>query len=266
MQRILDFLKRHYEKIVLSVVIAALAAAAYMGPKLLELEQQKLPKIPDEPGKAAGIQPVNLGPLEGLMQAMTNPPALTLNGDHHVFNPVVWKMNPDGTLTKFLKTGADALIVTKIYFQYERIGLDHASPPGFHFYYQVQSGPRKAEFLTVGQKSKSGLFILRGIKGAPDNPSQLQLELPATGERVFITKEQPYEQVDGHTADLKYPPEANLQLQKKKPGDTFNLDNVPYQVVSIADDSVTVQYQITTKQTTVPWTNSPEAETTSTAK
>jgi hypothetical protein len=260
MQRVLEFLKRHYEKIILCVVLIGLAAAGVMLPRQIEEVKSQLGAPPEAPANVPAMTPLNVAPLVAAIQQVTNPPALVLSGDHNLFNPVVWKRLPSGDLLKVLKTGADALTVTNITALYQRIGLDHPSGEGFFMFTEEQSGRRRNEYAKLNEKSKSGLYIVRGTKGSADDLSQfqLQLEILDSGNKIWITKDRPFERVDGHIADLRYPPES-LPLPKKHVNDTFTLDGEMYKIVAITNDAVTVQQSTTTKQTTVPWNGSPEA-------
>jgi hypothetical protein len=262
MQRILEFLKQHYDKIILCVVLIGLATAGVMLPKQAEAVKESVAAPPPPPSNPEAMTPLDIGPLVSAIQQLTNPPALVLSGDHNLFNPVVWKREANGNLIKILKTGADALIVTNITPLYQRIGLDHPSGDGYFMFTQAHSGRRTNEYAKMNEKPKSGLYIIRDTKGSADDLTQfqLQLEILDTGEKVWITKDRPFERVDGQVVDLRYPPESNLNLSKKHLSDTFTLDGDMYKIVAITNNAATVQQLSTTKQTTVPWSGNTGAE------
>ncbi|HWD21373.1 MAG TPA: hypothetical protein VHB20_19055 [Verrucomicrobiae bacterium] len=260
MQRVLEFLKRHYEKIILGLALMCLAAAGVLLPKQVEDVKAQISAPPAPAGAhEPPMTPLNVAPLIAAMQRVTNPPPLVLSGDHNLFNPVVWKRKSNGDFLKILKTGADALTVTNIVTLYQRIGLDHPSGGGFYMFVQTQSGKKAVEYVKLNEKSKSGLYIVRAIKGTAEDPSQLQLEILETGEKVWITPKAPFERPDAHVADLRYDPEA-LNLPKKKVNDTFTLDGEQYKIVAITNGAVTVQQSTTTKQTTIPWSGNSGSE------
>ena len=126
---------------------------------------------------------------------------------------------------------------------------------------QAQSGRHTNEYAKLNEKPKSGLYIIRGTNGSPDDLSgfKLQLEILDTGEKVWITKDQPFERVDGQVVDLRYPPEPTLNLQKKHLNDTFTLDGEQYKIVAMTNNAVTVKQSTTTQQTTIEWNGNPGA-------
>jgi len=259
MQKALEFLKRHYEKIILCVVLICLTGAVVMLPRQVEILRPQIVGPPPPPSHPEGMAPLDVGPLVSAIQQLTNPPALVLSGEHNLFNPVVWKRLPNGDLMKVLKTGADALTATNITPLYQRIGLDRPSGEGFFMFTQELSGKQKTEYAKLNEKPKSGLYVVRGTNGPPDDLSQfkLQLEILDSGNKVWITKDRPFERVDGHIVDLRYPPESTLNLSKKHVSDTFTLDGESYKIVAITNDAVTVQQSSTTQQTTIRWNGNP---------
>jgi len=111
--------------------------------------------------------------------------------------------------------------------------------------------------LRIGEKKNSAPFIIRGIKGAENDPTEINLEMTATGDtNVWMSKSKPYQQVESYRADLKYDPDS-LTLLRQKVGNEIRLDNDPYNIVEITSDAVRVQARRTTKVTEIKWTNSP---------
>ena len=144
------------------------------------------------------------------------PPALVLSGENNLFNPVTWKRKSDGTLMKVVKLGAGRADGHQHHtFMYTIISYDHASGGGSGVYVmgtQTQSDlqhPKRTvtEFAKKNEKVKSGLYIIRDVKGDADNPSEIDVELTANGEIVPITKEKPFQREDSCIADLRYEPE-----------------------------------------------------------
>ena len=255
MQRVLEFFKRHYEKMILCVVLLGLAWTAVWLPKMIG-DAKNQAAVPDPVANPEVMPPLDVAPLVAVMRHVTNPPPAIFSGEHNLFNPVVWKRKPSGELLKILKIGGDALVVTNITPLYLIIGLDHPSGNGYYMFTQVQSGKRSLEYAKLNEKPRSSLYTLRAIKGAPEDPSQIQLEVPEEDQPVWISKDKPYQRVDGHTAYLKYDPES-LSLPRKHVNDTFTLDGDQYKVVAITNNAVTVQQSTTGKQTTIRWNGSP---------
>ncbi|HEX3720198.1 MAG TPA: hypothetical protein VH595_19785 [Verrucomicrobiae bacterium] len=256
----MEFLKRHYEKIVLCVVLLGLAAAAIWMKMAIDRVQTNLAPLPQPPKKGVALTPIDLSTDQVALAQVTNPPSIMLSGDHNLFNPVTWKMKSDGSLLKIIKTGSDALIVTKITKLYTIIGYDHASGQGSGVYVmsiQQHSDPehpsrKTSEYAKKDEKMKSGLYILRNVEGDADDPTALQLELPDTGETVKVTKDKPYQFVDSYVADLRYDPDSKV-FSKVHVNDVITLDDVQYKVVEITANAVRVQSNRTTKVTEIKW-------------
>jgi hypothetical protein len=256
---IVQFLKKHYEKIILCVVLLGLAfAAIWMGRILSALQDEVNQPVAESPHKSKPPVPLDLTTDLMVLQQVTNPPPVVLSGDHNLFNPVTWRKKADGQLLKILKTGPDALSILNITPLYTVISYDHPSGNGAIYIMSnmVHSAKRPLEYAKIDEKTKSGLYIIRGIKGASDDPTDLQLEIPDTQETVWISKGNPYKRVDGYVADLKYDPEQR-NLLKEHVNDTFMLDGEPYKVVEITNNVVRVQSIQNTKVTTIKWNGNP---------
>jgi hypothetical protein len=114
----MEFLKKHYEKVVLSVVLAGLALAVALLPVQIQRERQKLDDLRNEiTGNPKKYQPLNLSEYDTVLRQMTNPPTLNFAGGHNLFNPVLWQIAPDGSRIKVVtgkEVGPQAVVVTAI--------------------------------------------------------------------------------------------------------------------------------------------------------
>jgi hypothetical protein len=268
----MEFLKRHYEKIVLCVVLLGLAGAAVWikmeishvseGLEVPTLEPRQSGRQTARKGSPSApptLAPANLTTDELALAQITNPPPVVLSGEHNLFNPVTWKRGTNGDYLKILKSGPDALTVTNITPLYTIISYDHPVGSGgvYAMTYQMQTdlsrpGHKTPEFAKQDEKVKSGLYIIRGTKGAPDDPTELELEIPATGQTVSVTTNKPYQQVDSYIADLRYEPEQKT-MPRLHVDSTMKLDGELYKVIEITSNAVRVQANRTTKVTEVKW-------------
>lgn len=249
----LQFLKRHYEKIILCLVLLGLAAAAVlMGGKINEVKSATS-DLPSEPSHPKPLQPLDLSSDVAVLSAITNPPPVILSGDHNLFNPVTWRKMPNGELKKFVLIGPDALKLTNEVPQYATIEYDHASGSGVYVLeVQQHSGRKLPEYAKKDEVKKNRIYVIRGIKGAVDNPDALELEIPETGETVSISKDHPYQRVDGYLADLWYPPDSKAFLNQKL-DQTFTLDGEQYKIVEMTNNLIRVQSISNGKVTPVKW-------------
>ena len=255
----MQFLKKHYEKIILCVVLLSLEAASiWMGAVFTKLQEEVNQPISEGAHKTNRPVPLDLTADLLALAQVTNPPPVVLSGEHNLFNPVTWRKKANGELLKILKTGPDALSVTNIAPLYTVIAYDHPSGNGavYIMSLQVHSAKRPLEYAKLDEKTKSGLYIIRGIEGAADNPTELKLEIPETGETVLVSTNNPYKRVDGYLADMKYDPESRTLL-KERVNETFTLDNEQYKIVEITSNVVRVQSIKNTKITTIKWNGNP---------
>jgi hypothetical protein len=260
----MQFLKRHYEKIVLCLVLLGLAGSAiWIKVEIGHVSSDiSAPPTKGREGRGRGpaaVPPLDLTADQQALSQITNAPAVVFSGDHNLFNPVTWKRKPNGELLKLLKSGPDALTVLNITPRYTIISFDHASGNGgiYVMTWQIDADllhlPRKIqEYAKVGVKPTSGLYIIRGIKGAADDPTELDLEIPDTGDTAAVTKDKPYQRVDGYVADLKYEPEGKT-MGRVRVNSPLTLDGESYNVIEITANAVRVQATKTNKKTVIRW-------------
>ena len=131
----MEFLKNHYEKVILSVVLLGLAVAAVLlltwvgnEKRALEEIEQGITQVPPKP-----LKDTVLSTNEAALQRIVKPAALRLSGEHNLFNPVQWKKMPDGRVIP-LRTGREigpgALVVSAIKPLYLRIEFEGTSGTG----------------------------------------------------------------------------------------------------------------------------------------
>lgn len=256
----MEFLKKHYEKLVLSVVLLGLAAVvAYM---LFRIEGER--KFLED--KRAGIQakkraytPLNLGAYETALARAKQPTKLTLSGPHNVLNPVLWQERPDGTRIKVVtgtEVGPGAAAVTSITPLRTIISLEGVSGTSYHIGVVREASRIAAERKMVKRyvstnSPKTDFFTLKEVKGAPDNPEALVLELSErlseNRETAVVAKDRPFLRTDAYTADLKYDVEG-LTFTRLREGDTVSFGGEDYSV-EIKPDAVILSAKSSTKRT-----------------
>jgi hypothetical protein len=252
-QPVLQFLKRHYEKIVLCLVLLGLAGAAiWMEGKIKAVQEEVATGTPAAAGHHKALEPIDISAGLAALSAVTNPPPVILSGDHNLFNPVTWRRKPNGELLKILQTGPEALEVRNLTPLYTVIDYDHPSGSGevYVLAIQVHSAKKPPEYAKKDEKKK--LYTIRGIKGAPDNPDELKLEIVDTGETVWISKGNPYKRVDGYVADLWYKPETKA-FNKQHLNETITLDGEQYKIVEMTNNLIRVESISNGKVTPISW-------------
>jgi hypothetical protein len=262
----MEFIKKHYEKIIMSVVLLCLLGAAVWLPRMISDAREQI-KInagsepPDRPWKPT----VDFNLQTNALQKLEQPVAVPLSGGtppeyHNLFNPVTWKLTSSNTLFKVYKEGPDALVAMDIRPLYLTVAFDRSAGTGYYFYYQTLSGKKNNVYLHVKETAKVAgkpVFTLVGIKGTPEDPTEFQIQMLDTQETVTVTKTTPFQKVDGYVVDLTYPPE-NLNLKNKHVGDSFTLAGETYKIVAISKNAVRVAAD-NGKQTTITWSGTTPA-------
>src|SRR5689334_13270054 len=144
----MDFIKKHYEKILLSVVLLGLALAAAALPWQVSHERDRLEEI--ERNLTVKVKPKPFKPLDDwlntnrtIVARLDAPLNLDFAGIHNVFNPVVWKKRPDGSMVP-IRTGSElgpgAVKIAQIRELHLKVSFDGVNPPagpGDPYKYQV---------------------------------------------------------------------------------------------------------------------------------
>lgn len=251
----MQFLKAHYEKIILSVVLLGLAAAAALMPlrvsKERETEEQRqntvLPKRPKE------LQPIDLSTNAATLQRLDKPSRIGLAGEHNLFNPVRWQKRPDGGVVKGTDAGINALQVTNIVPLRLRLAFDEVGGTPDNVTYQISvlnelQSPRATP--RVGRlKQKNSAFTIQEVKGDPANPTELVVLIEGDKSPVTISKDKPYERIVGYSADLRYDLE-NRTWRNQKKDDEISFGGETYKVVAITPNEVVLSAKSNKKQTT----------------
>jgi len=262
----MDFLKKHYEKVLLGVVLIGLAVAVGFLPFKIADEKQKLQDLSSQRThpKVPPLTNLDLTMPESAIKRMGVAALIDFSTTNKVFNPMPWQQAKDNHLIPSMKAGPTAAVVTNITPLYLKMTLDSAivSSDGSARYligveHEAAPTPDKRKKKQIGAKvgDKTEAFFLRAVNGPPDNPTNVVLELLDTGEKAVVSKEQPFKRVDGYMADLKYEPEKK-NWHNKRVGDVLNFNAEDYKVVAITQNEVVLsapsQKKWTLKSSTAP--------------
>jgi hypothetical protein len=264
-KKIGEFVKSHYEKILLSVTLLILAAAAAYLPLKISENQKMLRSAKEfEPaaGKGKVTKSVDLSTNQIVFERAEKLPNLDLARPHNLLNPVTWKRATDGRLLKIdssEKEGPGALVIAKIRPLNLTITFVGAAgtgdPPRYQFTVKNEADPNRSKRgnipKLVALNAKSDFFALKEVRGPADNPTELVLELEDTKELVTVTKGKPFARVNGYSADLTYPLEANKVFLDRRVKDTIEFGDKKYKIVAIRENEVTVEAIQTTARTTI---------------
>jgi hypothetical protein len=270
----MDFVKKHYEKILLGFVLLGLVGALVFLPFMIASDQQKLKDM------SYGVVHPKAAPLPGLdltretnvLDRLQSTYKLDFSTTNKLFNSVPWQKTPGGQLIKLAFGNEVSLaVVSKIAPLYLILTLDsietnsiETNEPVARYVIgmerQASASPaqrgKKQHYASVGEKvgEKNDAFIIREVSGSPADPGTLKLILQLTdsGESATLSKDKPFRRVDGYSADLKYDPERKTWAgQRLNASLKFAGDD--YIIVAIDPGAVILSARSNQKKTTLPY-------------
>ena len=265
----MDFLKKHYEKVLLGVILLGLALAVGFLPFKIAGDKQALEEATQKriPKSVKPLTNLDIVPAEETLKRMATPVTFDLSTGNRVFNPVPWQQAADKHLIKVEvgNIGPQAVAITKLTPLYSVFTLDKVVDLGtpdtkgkgadvkYVIGVRKEAAPegkrdKKQSYTKVNDKKED--FALREVKGPPDDSAQVVLELNDTGERVVVSTNQPFRRVDGYMADLKYAPE-NKTWTKRRIGSELAFNGEDYKIVAINSNEVVLSAKSNQKKWTI---------------
>lgn len=262
----MDFLKKHYEKVLLGLMLAGLIGVLvfmlfYIAADTEAMTNRRMTYI-HPPVHALTNLDTTL--LDAAMLRSKAPYNLDLETTNKLLNPMEWQKSLDGTLLLAARrTGALVAVVTNIVPLYLTISLDSVMTNEFGARYIIQVERQAAAtpaarhptryYVSKGDKpNPKDPFALESVKGPPENPDALVLKLTDTGELVTISAAKPFQRVDGYLADFRYDPERK-PFHNVRVGYKLAFGGEEYQVVEINQHELILQDQSNQKKTSLPF-------------
>jgi hypothetical protein len=249
----MDFLKKHYEKILLGIVLVGLAVAFIFMPFKIAAEKQQLLDLETSltHPKTKALTNSDLTFADATLKRMETPMAVDFGPPNRLVNPKAWLQTHDNPprLYPSEKAGPNMVVVTNITPLYLSITLDEvrpadaadpASTPKYLISVEKQAAVRKDQqrkrpyLCKVGEKNEN--FQLKAVEGAGDNPTNIVLAL-SDGETINLNKEKPFRRIDGYMASLYYEPQKKKWTDQRV-GQTLNINGEDYKIVAISKDEV----------------------------
>jgi hypothetical protein len=258
----MDFIKKHYEKILLCAVLLGLVGALVLMGFIIAADKQKLQDMNTGffGGSAKPLPELDFTRQTNVLERLQAPPDLDFSTTNRLFNPVQWQKDVNGNLIK-IKTGheigAEAAVVTKITPLYFVLTFDSVETNTLPLRYVIGVERQAAAFpaarrpqhhyASVGEKNP--VFTLTNVIGAAENPDAIILIL-SDGETATVSKDKPFQRVDGYSADLKYDPEG-LKWAARRAGADLKFAGDDYNIVAIHQSEVILSAQSNQKRTTL---------------
>ncbi len=244
----MEFLKKHYEKILLSFVLLCLAVTAAWFQIKINAEKERSQQYIITLTKPKELKPLDLTTNQATLQRLQNPPSIELYGVHNLFNPVSWKVKSDGSFLKIVKEGVDALTATKIQPLFMELNYERASGAGYWIGVKSKSVKKPSVYAKLNEKKD--LFKITEVKGPAEDPDELVLELTENQQAVSISKGKPFQKVEAYSADLRYEPD-NKNFPNQQVNSIITFGGESYKIIAINERDVRVSAISTDKRTTI---------------
>jgi len=257
----MDFLKKNYEKVLLTIVLLGLVGALVFMAFIIPSEQEKVREIGEGiiSGHVVALTNLDLTGQSNVIERLQSPYQLDFETTNRLFNPVEWQRTPDGRLIKATGTTPQAAVVTGITPLYLALTLDSVVTNELGARYvisverQAAANPamrHKQQRYVSTDDPKKDVFTLVQIKGPPENPDYLVLKLADTGQTINLSKDKPFRRVDAYMADLKYDPE-NAKWSGQRIGSHLHFAGDDYTIVDINSNEVVLSAQSNQKKWTL---------------
>jgi len=263
----MDFLKKHYEKILLGLVLTGLIGALvfmlfYIASDKEEMDKKREGLINP---RVTALTNLDLTVQSNAVARLQAPYSLDLETGNKLFNPLEWQKTPDGRIFPLKagnEVGVGAVVVTNITPLYLILTLDAITTNELGARYTI--GVEKQAALTVAKRHKQSRYIspdekkpndffsLVEVKGSPENPAALVLKLADDGEVVSVSRDQPFRRVEAYTADFRYPPEK-IVFHGRRIGDKVSFNGTDYLVVEVNQNELILADQSNQKKTPLPF-------------
>jgi len=261
----MDFVKKHYEKILLGVVLLSLVGALVFLPFWIKYDSEVLEATRKgiTSQKVEPLSPLDLTEQSNVIQRLQSPYELDFETTNRLFNPVEWQRAKSGSLIKIesgKEVGPQAVVITRTAPLYFILTLDsvETNESGARYIIGVErqtaakqwQRAKRQHYASIGDKNEA--FTIVAVKGPPDNPTQLILRLTDTGESATLSKDKPFRRIDGYMADLKYAPEGK-SWQDQRVNDVLKFAGDDYIIVAINKNEVVLSAKSNQKKTTLTY-------------
>ena len=260
----MDFLKKHYEKILLSVVLVGLVVALVFMALIIPSEQAKVKQIGEGIIHRSGgtLTNLDLTKESNVVTRLQSPYNLDFQTTHRLFNPLEWQRLPDGTMIPNTHLGPQVAVVTGITPLYFVLNLDsvETNELGVRYVVAVERQAaanaamrhRQSRYVSTDDPKKD-VFTLVRVAGPPESPTGLVLRLADGGQVITLTNGVVFRRVDAYAADVKYEPEKQSWTQKRV-GDHLHFAQDDYTIVDISSNEVVLSALSNQKKWTLRYT------------
>jgi len=213
------------------------------------------------------LPPPDLAEAQAVVKRAAVPLVLNFSDNtHKLFNPQRWVKPVNGPpyptdaereLSKVKVVG-----ITNLYFT---VRLETITPSesgaryGISVEQQSAAKPgmrgRRTFYLSKGDKKeytdRKDTFTLMEVIGPPDDPTGLVLDFSDMDKPITISKDKPFQRVDGYMADFSYEPEKKF-FPRRREGDKILVAGEQYDIVKITENDAVLRAR-NQKQTSIKY-------------
>lgn len=271
----MEFLKNHYEKIILGLMLLLMAVGAVvlvMEVSSVQAQLEEYRKIIVAGNDSKRPPAENLNKYKGILDKARNPPQTDFVTVHRVFNPDAWYTDTNGNLIQGTNVGVNRLAVLSITPQHLKLWFDSiGGTPGRE---SVKINAIREWLRTVQEQGKKPLTLSltstntvnmldpasklqifpREISGTPEAP-EVKFELVEPGKdplKLTMSKAQGYTNVVEFVAHIVYTVETNFVWRTARKGTQLIFAGDTNIVVEVTATNVILRAISNEKQTTIP--------------
>ena len=257
----MEFLKNHYEKLILGVIIIGLVVAAVLVSMGGESDDMG---GTDAPVYEAKAKPLDLTTNLAALSRFTESESLDFEDGHYMFNPGVWQRKPDGSFVTGAQLGPKGLKIKKIdplKFSVTFADVSSGATPRCSMRITRVNPPGEkglptgmtSTLMAVGEENDFFKFL----EARPaDAPTEVVLEMKKDGEEVTLPKGKTYERIEGYIAELRYDAE-NKDFRNIREKSSLVLSGETNNVVAVTAEDVVLLNPATTLKTTLKYNAAP---------
>jgi hypothetical protein len=269
----MDFIKKNYEKILLGVVLLGLLVAVGFMLVVISNEKTKLSELTTSVlnPHVKPLTNVDLTMPQAALKRVATPAMIDFGPPNRLFNPMPWQKTD--RLVPATKVGPNAITATNIQPLFLKLTLDQVEPSDSGYKYLIgiekQAAPtpaqrnKKEAYCKLNDKDRDNTFQLVEVKGKPEDPGAIVVQLIDTGEKATIAKNaegkyDPFTRVDGYTADLYYSidrkPWPGRRVNSQPP---ISCNGEEYNIVAISQTDVVLAAKSNGKKWTIKGSATP---------
>jgi hypothetical protein len=270
----MQFIKKNYEKLLLGLVLLGLVVVAVFLVLMVgsEKDKQEERRTKNLSRSVKPLPAVETTLADAFLKRAEAPAPWNFSDNtHKLFNPVRWQKTADNRVIKN-PAGWDLqkVEITKITPLYFTVALNsiNISDSGARYEIVIEQQAatkpnfriKRSTFVSKGEKKEYGekkdTFTLRDVVGPPENPTELILDFSDLDKPISISKEKPFQKVDGYMADMKFAPENRTFMGRRK-DDRITIAGEDYNIVAISENEVVLSAKSNQKKWTIKYNAAP---------